>query len=82
MVKIEAVRLRYCAKEPLTLLCHGISKEFVGTIRSAAGDFCVHGPSGGWSVKIVNDGVVSPYPARSIVDSDSGSLVHPASGRG
>ena len=30
-------------------------------------DFCVHNPPGGYSIKIVNNGVVYPYPSRSVV---------------
>ena len=43
------------------------TKDFISTVRSVAADFCVHSPPGGQSVKILNNGVVPPYPSRSVV---------------
>ena len=35
-------------------------KDFITTVRCVTLDFCVHSPPGGKSVKIINNGVVSP----------------------
>ena len=46
------------------------------SVRSdhSAVDLCVHNPPGGWSVKVVNNVVVSRYPSHSLAYSavDSG----------
>ena len=54
----------FCWKIDLGLQRGGLSKDFISTVIV---DFCVHNPPGGQSVKIVNNGVVSPYPSSSVV---------------
>ena len=44
-----------------------ITEDFINSVRPESCRLCMHSPPGGLGVKIVNNGVVSPYPSCSVV---------------